>query len=329
MDRRLSMRIGLHVVGLFFCTLVLTACSVVAGPPPVYQAPGAVAASASAPTVPKDATPKAELVFTPPLTGVSGFTSGREAAEQFAAHLAEASGLTITAFVPTDYGNTLLGLEQGSYDVVYLPAGFYVKARATLGVVPGYQVQVNGSTTQKGIILVAADSSIQSLEDLAGKRIAAGDLDSAASWIVPAAALKQSGVDPFGDVETFFEANDVSSVQRLLDGKVDAALVAASVLEDAKLLEANPDLAERVRTLAEFDNVPIGVIAYRGGLHDDQIAALNQGLAALAASPPTVTDADGNERSLLSLMGWDGLVPAQEDAFAPVYDAARLLGMIQ
>lgn len=260
---------------------------------------------------------KETLTFTPPLTSVSGFVKGREPAEKFAAYLADKSGLAVQAFVPTDYGNTLLGLEQGEYDIVFLPTPFYVKARAKLGLKPGFSVKVNGSTTEQGLILVRADSDIETLSDLKGKIIGAADLESAAGWVVPAAALRKANVDPFTDIDAQFEADDASSIIDLLEGNLDAVFVRPSALTNEKVLEADPDVADKVRTLAEFNDLSIGVIAFRKGLDDNQVKALT---AALEAAK--------DDQALLEPFGWDGLVLLQDDSLTSVQEAAQVLGMV-
>jgi len=271
---------------------------------------------------------KEELVFAPPLAGVSAFAETRAPAEQFANYLSEATGLAIRAFVPTDYGNTLLGLKRGEYDIVYLPAALYVKAHTELGVLPGFHVMSGGKSTEKGVILVRADSGLETLAGLEGKKIAAFEPDSAAGWVLPAAALKQAGVDPLMDADVRFEASDADSIVKVLQGDANAAFARAAALEDKKVLEADPEAGTKLKALAEFEDASIGLIAFRKGLTKAQLDKIKAALQQIESSGATGKAAEGNEVPLLALFGWDGLAPAKDDDFKDVQNAAQALGMV-
>jgi len=298
----------------FLAMLALVACE------PLTPVPPSSAASAADAMDTPEVAAAAEnaLVFTPPITGVSDFVAAREPASQFASRLGQAAELPVRAFVPTDYGNALLGIQEGEFDIVYLPAPFFVKAQAEMGVEPGFSVLVDGSPTETGLILVRADNDIQSVADLAGQRIAAANLDSTAGWVAPAAALQAAGVNPLTDVDAHFTGSDVDSIHELLAGEADAAFVRARALEDEALLENTPDVAEQVRTLAEFADMPIGIIAFAPELEDEQVTAIQAALSELGE-----TDA-----AMLELYGWDGLAPADEIDLSAVQEAAQTLGLI-
>jgi len=265
------------------------------------------------------------LVFTPMLTGVSNIMQTRGPALALTDYLSATSGVPMKPFVPTDYGATLQGLRRGVYDVVYLPAPFYVKAQAELGAVGAVAVSVSGAPTTTGLIVVAADSEIATLDDLVGKAVGAADLENAAGWMMPAAALKAAGINPLADLDVYFTGTDPENVLAVLNGELDAAFISAIALDDPAVLEAAPDVAEQVTILAEFPDIPIGVLAFRADLDPADQAAL---LAAL--TDPTLaeaTDAEGN--SLLAGLGWDGLVPVETLDFSALTDAALTLGMIK
>lgn len=264
------------------------------------------------------------LIFTPALAGVSTFGETRGPASSFAAYLADATGLPVETFVPTDYGVTLSGLGNGRYDIVYLPAPFYVKARAETDVTPGLAVSVNGDTTQTGLIVVAADSDIDELADLQGQRVGAANLDNAASWTLPAAALMDAGVNPFRDINAQFTGSDAESLIAVLNGDLDAAFVLDSSLQDEQLLQADPDAADNFTVLAEFTDAPIGVIVY--GPHLD--AATQEAVTAALTAPELAQATTDDGDSLLAALGWDALVPADDADFTHVYTAAASLGMI-
>lgn len=284
--------------------------------------------SATAPSPTAAATPAAEeeaLVFTPALTGVSDIMAVREPALALADYIAETSGVPVTVFVPTDYGATMQGLERGRYDIAYLPGPFLVKAQAELGAIPAFSVSANGAVTETGLIVVAADSGLEELTDLAGKSVGAANLESGTGWVMPAAALKDAGVNALIDLDVFFAGTDPENVLAVLDGELDAAFISAAALADPAVLEADAEAAEKLTILAEFPEVPIGGIVFGGNVDEAAQAALIDALGApeLAGA----VDAEGN--LLLAGLGWDGLVPADEVDYSALTEAATAIGMIK
>ncbi|MBN1401101.1 MAG: PhnD/SsuA/transferrin family substrate-binding protein, partial [Anaerolineae bacterium] len=110
---------------------------------------------------------KSELVFSPPLLGAGDFPKLREPAQQVASQIAAASGIKVGVYVPTDYGNTLLGLSRGEIDIAYVPMGLYPRAVADAGAKAAFFVTVNGETTEDSAIYVKSDSGLGGMADLA------------------------------------------------------------------------------------------------------------------------------------------------------------------
>ncbi|WP_346618723.1 phosphate/phosphite/phosphonate ABC transporter substrate-binding protein [Blastococcus montanus] len=69
------------------------------------------------------------------------------------------------------------------------------------------------------------DSSIQSLEDAAGKDICFTDPGSTTGYLQPLAALLEAGVDPEADAQAVFTGGHDTSVASLLAGDCDLAFV--------------------------------------------------------------------------------------------------------
>jgi len=308
-----------HKMRLLLCLTLVLALVSFALPPPLVQA-----ATGEAPTFSSPFQEGEALVFTPPVTGASAFAAMRIPASAFATFVSEASGVPVVTFATTDYGNTLLGLEKGEYDIVYLPAPLMVKAAAEVGAMPVYNVVVGGDAKQSGQIVVPADSEVSELSELAGKLIGAANLDSAAAWTLPAAALKEAGVNPFRDIDAQFTDSDAASILGVLAGELDAAFVLSGAMEDEAVLAEAPDAAERLKVLAEYEGVPVGAIAIRAGLAEADVEALKAAFG--DAGLVNAMDEEGN--SVLGGMGWEGLVPAAEGDYAAVYEAAATLGMI-
>lgn len=298
------------------CLAIVLALTYFAGaaPPPAYSAaPVQTGADSEA------------LVFTPALTGVSDIVKTRGPAAALAAHLSETSGISVTTFVPTDYGAVMLGLGRGRYDLAYLPGPFLVKAEAELGATPALAVSANGALTETGMIVVAADSGISALADLAGKSVGAADLESGTGWVMPAAALKEAGLNALTDLDVYFTGTDAENVLAVLNGDLDAAFISASALADPTVTEAESDTADKLTVLAEFPDVPVGGLVFAKDVAEADRNALIEALSAPELAE--AVDAEGNP--LLAGLGWDGLAPVSQADFGPLHDAAMAIGMIK
>ena len=81
------------------------------------------------------------------------------------------------------------------------------------------------TNTFKGEILVRADSGLNELTDLKGKKIATLSPNSASGYIYPVAEMKDAGVDPTTEA-TLTTVNDIpSEITAVLNGQMDAAFV--------------------------------------------------------------------------------------------------------
>jgi len=269
---------------------------------------------------------KSTLTLSPPLLRASQFLQMQEPTEQLASYLSQVSGVKVQAYVPTDYGNTILGLRDGTIDIAYFPAGLFSKVEAELGVTAAFLVTVDGSATEDGAIWVRADSGLSSVSQLRGKTIVAADAYSAAGWLLPAAELKAAGVDPLSDTNTQFKAVEADSLVAVLEGDADAAFALRSALDDDAVAEAGG--AAQLKTLKEYKDVPIGVIVYSNSVTKAQARDLDKAFAGIAKSGFTGTDSDGNSVPLLQVMGWDGVKAAKASDFKTIAEKSKALGMI-
>lgn len=269
---------------------------------------------------------KSELTFCPPLLRTSQFGKMRGPAQQLADYVSRESGVKVGVFVPTDYGNTILGLKNGEYDIAYIPAGLFPKVEAEAGVTPLFLVTVDGKAKEDSAIYVKSGSAVQSLADLRGKLVAAADPFSAAGWLVPAAELKKAGIDPISDISVNFRAVSADSIVEVLNDKADAAIAPTSALDDDKVAEAGG--AGQLRVLQEFKDVPIGVIVFGKTVTRSQATKLKKAFSGIEKSGVTGTNSDGDSVPLLGVLGWDGLKAAKSSDFKDLRERAQIIGMI-
>ena len=159
-------------------------------------------------------------------------------AKPFQEYLSEKLGMDVEVTLATDYSTIVEAMESGQVDLGIMPPAAYVQARGLnaakavlTSVLSGFNRETGapeeGVTRGafKGEILVKADSDIQTLEDLKGKKIATLSPTSASGYIYPVAEMKDAGIDPVTET-TLTTVNDIpSEITAVLNGQQDAAFV--------------------------------------------------------------------------------------------------------
>ena len=197
-------------------------------------------------------------------------------AKPFAQYLSEKLGCKVNVTLATDYSTIVEAMASGKVDIGIMPPAAYVQARdqkaaeailtSQLGAYnheTGLPEEGKLSGTFKGEVLVKADSSLQTLEDLKGKRIATLSPNSASGYIYPVAEMKDLGIDPAKDC-TLTTVNDIpSEMTAVLSGQQDACFVFegarnvfASKFSDQDLLK---DLRVLYLTKGDIPNDAIAV----------------------------------------------------------------------
>ncbi len=127
--------------------------------------------------------------------------------------------------VAPSYRALRTGLEAGSYDFGMLPPVQYVLARhARSDVTPVAYARYDSAS--QGLLVVPAESGIETVADLAGKRICYVDRGSTSGYLFPRLYLREQGYDPdtlFSRV--VFSGAHVQAIMDLLAGRCDVAAV--------------------------------------------------------------------------------------------------------
>jgi phosphonate transport system substrate-binding protein len=169
------------------------------------------------------------------------------------------------------YDDGINSLVEGSVDFVHFGPASYIVAK---GKQPKLQLLAmeheNGEKRFKGVIVVAKNSPIKTIEDLRGRRFAFCDRNSTIGRYLVQALLVEHGIHA-SDLpgSKYLERHDqvAAAVEH---GDFDAGSVKV-----ATFLKANEK--GTLRKLAEFDNVTKPLVA-RAGLDDATFAAIQQSL---------------------------------------------------
>ena len=239
----------------------------------------------------------------------------------FADYLSEKLGMDVEVTLATDYSTSVEAMASGKVDLGIMPPAAYVQARnldAAEALLSSQLVAYDEDTEQpledtytstfKGEVLVKADSDMESLEDLKGKKIATLSPNSASGYIYPVAEMKDLGIDPLTDC-TLTTVNDIpSEITAVLNGQQDACFVFqgaryvfASKFSDYDLFK---DL--KVLYLTEGD-IPNDAIAVQPSMDDELKDKIKEVFLNMA------DDEEGKDA--MSLWGHTGYGEADEAAY--------------
>lgn len=116
--------------------------------------------------------------------------------------LNEATSLHFEVSVPTSYAATIEEMCASPDNTMgFIPGLGYVLASERCGVDVSFKAVRFGWSVYWAQILVARDSDIDSLDDLAGKTWAFPDTGSTSGYMVPALMLSEAGIEPGERVE--------------------------------------------------------------------------------------------------------------------------------
>ena len=251
-----------------------------------------------------------------PSGDVQSITAGGEELDSL---LASEYDFYIKSSVATSYAASIEALCAGKADAVWLATLAYVLAHDKCDAEVIIMSIRRGSPTYNGQILVAADSDIETVADLKGKKFAFTDPVSTSGYLYPVGLLKANGVDPDSDLaQAVFAGNHNAAALALYNGSVDAA---ATYIDVRDQLEENfPDIKEKTRVLTTTDPIPNDTITVRKDLPPEAMEKFKQSLLALV-------ETDEGKQIVFDIYEWDGAVEGSDILFDPVRAAATSLGI--
>ncbi|MEA5571087.1 phosphate/phosphite/phosphonate ABC transporter substrate-binding protein [Calothrix sp. UHCC 0171] len=143
------------------------------------------------------------------------------------AHLEQVLGQQVDFIIAKNYQESVDMVVDGRANGVYGGVVSYFEALERGAKVKPLVAPIDADTVRpwyRSCLVVAANSSIKTLQDLKGKRVAFVDRSSTSGYLVPLAALKQEGIDPdrhfsqvvfggtHGEIEELLATNQVDAI---------------------------------------------------------------------------------------------------------------------
>jgi phosphonate transport system substrate-binding protein len=224
--------------------------------------------------------------------------STKEDRQALGLFLQKETGFTVDVRVAKDAAQAIEAFGgAGGADIGLLTLFEYLLAHEEYKVQAGLQILREGSTSYVGELVVKKGSLLNSLKDLAGRKLAYVDPYSSSGFVFPAQLLSKEQLE----VSSSFAGSPEKALAQLKAGEVDAA----AVYHGAATLDAD------LRVLATTAPIPNEPIFFRAGLAPEKKASLQAALIKFATTTEGV-------RILLALAGITGFRAATDAQYQEV-----------
>jgi phosphonate transport system substrate-binding protein len=235
------------------------------------------------------------------------------------AYLSRKIGVPVEFTILSRYGNIIESFESQRMDGAFFGSFTGALAIEKLGVVPlARPVNLDGTSTYHAHLFVRKDSSVRTIEQMRGKRMAFVDRATTAGYVFPLAWLREHGIRSaegfFG--ESYFTGSHDGAIDAVLSRKADVGAAKHSVYD--RVRRENPHIDAELLILAESPSVPSNGLCVRKDLEEDLKEALRRALLDLEV------DRDG--ASVLAQFGALRFIATTAQDYRPASDLARAAG---
>ncbi|NTV12636.1 MAG: phosphate/phosphite/phosphonate ABC transporter substrate-binding protein [Desulfobulbaceae bacterium] len=235
-------------------------------------------------------------------------------------YLANKTGVPVEFTILTRYGNIIESFTTEKMDGAFFGSFTGALAIGKLGVVPlARPVNLDGSSTYHGLLLVRKNSGIASAAAMRGKRMAFVDKATTAGYLFPLAYLKEQGINAGAGFfsETFFTGSHDAAIIAVLDGKADIGAAKNSVY--ARIEKENPRVTAELKVVARSPAVPSNGLCVRADLPLSLKGKLKKALLDLEADPAG--------QAVLAEFGAQRFIETTALDYQPVFDMATKAGI--
>ena len=204
-------------------------------------------------------------------------------------YLTQKTGLPIRLVVPENLTKFETSLHNGEIDFALQDPHTFLKLSNLFDKDSLLRaLNLEGGTTQSGVIIVRKDSGIHKVTDLKGKTVMFGPKFSASKWLAGRLLLEDNGINIEKDLKAYLNGGCCEDIAFNVYLKaVDAGVVCdhfAGEHED-KQKELGID-ASQIMVIAKTKDVPMKVFSARKGIDKESIIKVRQALLNLDRHNP-------------------------------------------
>lgn len=229
-------------------------------------------------------------------------------------------GVPVEFTILTRYGNIIESFTTDKMDGAFFGSFTGALAIRKLGVIPlARPVNLDGTSTYHGLLLVRKDGGIATATAMRGKRMAYVDKATTAGYLFPLAYLKEQGIGGEAGFfsETFYTGSHDAAIVAVLDGKADIGAAKNSVFD--RIVKENPRIKAELKIIARSPAVPSNGLCVRADLPLDLQGKLKKALLELAGDP--------GGQAVLAEFGARRFIETTAGDYQPVFDMAAKAGI--
>ncbi|QIA27862.1 phosphate/phosphite/phosphonate ABC transporter substrate-binding protein [Thermaerobacter sp. PB12/4term] len=246
-------------------------------------------------------------------------TTLQETAEPLGKMLSDELGIPVEVFVSTNFIGLVEAMANEQVHIGFLNPFAYVIAKDR-----GDPVEVmfksvrHGNDSYRAQIFVRADSGIDDVQGLKGKKFAFVDPASTSGYLFAAHYLLKNGIDPEKDIEAIMAGSHDGAVLSVYNGQTDGG----ASFEDARTLlkDDYPDVMDKVKVIAYTDPIPNDTISVASWLSDDLKKRIHDAFAKIAQT-------EEGKKVLFDIYEIEGLTDAKDSDFDIIRNVAKDMGI--
>mgnify|MGYP001603149145 CR=1 FL=1 len=238
--------------------------------------------------------------------------------EPLAHYLGEKLKTKVTLVYLSSYGEVCEKFVYKQLDAAFIGSFNYVLTHIKIGIEPIVRPDYAGVSAYHGLVLVRADSSIQKVSDMQGKRLALVHPATFTGSLYPLYYFKTKGILDIKNYfsKIFFTNSHENAILALLQNEADVAIVKDQVY--FRMARKDPDIEKNLTVVASSEPVPTNTFCVRKELDPAMKEKLRDLLCSL--------DKDPNAESVLKALGGASkFVETRDEDYHLIYAIAKQL----
>ena len=256
-----------------------------------------------------------KLGILPRLGPVELFTMFNPLAE----YLTKMTGEKVSIVIPRDFGAFKEAVRSGGIDIGFANPLIYIQLKKDTALAPlAVSSEEESGTKFRGILIVRADSGIEIIKDLRGKKLVFVDRDSAAGYLFQVMLLKKSEIDFQKDITLLpFAKKQDNVAMAVFNRTADAGGIREG---DLGKMKDKVDLS-KIKILGYTDYFPNWPVFASSALPKETIRKITTALLKLKSH-------DMESEKILAAAKLAGFAPVSDKEYDKLRKAARLAGAL-